>query len=314
MFDNSSFVIYILSMTNIASIYQQASTYPHVTSDAFVASSIIEIADGEVLHDPNLARMVIEREGTPLSLPDSCSDVPTYKVALNRADPQKVFERRVAIIGIGSNCSPDVLIKKFQSAGVGGEFLILQATLHESAVVHGAFIGGKATVPATVMPYKETHTDVTVGFYTPEQAAALTGTEPNYELLQMKNSLAVRGSDAVSAFDPGALLYVSVWGALTLDKTLPIALQDIPSRTQLQKMNSPQIMQEVAELLGRSGNVEEFFNSILTLPVAERLEHIFNIRNMGCALPAEFAGTCVKKSSIAELCSPENPAPHIRYL
>lgn len=296
------------------SAFARACDYPHVTPDMFEASSLVRIDQGEIIRDEKAQRTLIGTSPFSARLPDTNIYLPSYDVILGgNGKDRKVLTDRVAIIGIGSNCSPDILLEKFQKAKIGGEFFLAQATLENHAVVHGAFLGGKGTVPATVMPHQGTKSHITVGFFDIPQAIALTGTEPNYDLVQMKSALTLRGLNSSTALAHGGMLYVSVWGGLTIDGKNPLAHTAIPSETSLQKMDTIGAVHEVARILGKDDDVPAFFDSIPSMSVGDRLSHIFRIQAEN-ALPASFAGTPVKKATIAGQCTEGTPAPLIQYL
>lgn len=283
--------------------YDRGADYPHVTPELFETASLIRIDRGEIIKGESVDRLRILENTTAITAPGTHILLPAHTLQLGLTD-QITHKDRIAIIGIGSNCSPEVLLQKFQKAGIGGDFILAQANLENHTICHGAFLGGLGTVPATVLPHQGTTSQITVGFYTAEQAAALTGTEPNYDLVAIDGALTLRNTATPHTIAEKALLYVSIWGALKdpQNSASPIALSAIPQTTPLAKMNSKEIMDHVAILLGRGGDTKGFFNEIASsMPVDTRLAHNWSLaQNHGLA--ATIAGECVKKSTIAAQC------------
>ncbi len=283
-------------MTN-PSGFANACAYPKTNPGMFRAHSLTNAESG--ISTPLLGDMILS--GSPFTQTIGGSvDLPTYEIKL--PGEKRILLDRVAIIGIGSNCSPDVLIGKFRKKNVGGDFLVAQSEIPNHAVVHGAFFGMAGTVPATVMPHQGTTTSITVGFYTAEQAVALTETEWNYDLVQSGFTPVVKQESGL-AVEQGAAFYVSPWGALTTDGVNPVALDAIPSATTLQKATSLEAMTTIAQILGQK-NVEEFYDSLPgddEADIQRRLKYIFDIQAQN-ALPAKIAGTQIQKADIGDAC------------
>lgn len=208
---------------------------------------------------------------------------------------------RTAIVAYGSNCAPAVLLEKFRKANIGGDFFIAQAKLSGHAVVHTAYVGAQGLIPATVMPHDGSNSLVTVGFFDPAQAAALTGTEPHYDLVQTGFPIALREMSEDPTLEHGGLIYVSLWGALTMDRQNPIALSAIPSETTLQKMPSADVLREVAGILGQENDVTGFYDRLPDTTPEDRLKHTFVLQASN-ALLARFEGTQVKPATISAAC------------
>lgn len=316
--EDTSFDI-ILAMTRspaeLQIAYKTACAYPHTTPDMFHHAALIRIDNSEVIIDETTRRTLIETSPVSRELRDIDIALPAYNVTLSGREP---LRNRIALLGIGANCSPAMLLKKFQKAGVGGEFYLAQATLVDHAVVHAAFVGATGSVPATVIPYKGTHAYITAGFYTPEQAEALTATEPNYDLIQKHDTVLTREIESNPVLLHGALLYVSIWGAFTEDGTMPTLQSGIPQTSDLNTHPTSWAIEQVARITGYGEDVLRFVSSIKPgiQNLEDRLRHTLQLHPQN-ALAASIAGTSVKKAALYDQAAklPGNPVlPRITYL
>lgn len=295
-----------MSNNDFKSIYERACAYPFVNDGMFATSSAVSIETGAVtpIHDAvGILTSPFARQlsGTNILLPGYNLD---FSSGLNLTD-------RIAVIAIGSNSSPDVLIKKFRDANIGGDFFIAQASIENHAVVHGAFLGAAGTVPATLVPHGKSLTNITVSFLTTEQAEKLTGTEPNYDLVKTATRILTRGLANNPVIAPGALAYVSPWRALSTDGVSPLALTAIPSETPLQKMHSEDAATYVTRLLAPDQTAEHFFNS-LDLSIEARL--IANYKLQSGSITSCIAGQQVKAATISQEAEKRGlPVPQIHY-
>lgn len=292
-----------------------ACKYPHTSPDMFLNAALIRIDSSEVIIDENTRRTLIDTSPVSRELQGTNIALPTYNIVLPGGNP---LENRIAILGIGSNCAPDVLIKKFQKAGVGGEFYLAQATLDDHAVTHSAFVGAAGNVPATVIPLAGTQTHITVGFYTPEQAEALTGTEPNYDLVQKAGTVLTREIESNPVLRHGALMYVSIWGALTEDGITPALQSGIPQTSALTSYPTSWAIEKAAGITGYGNDVLRFVENIKPGPenLENRLKHTLQLHPQN-ALAATIAGTAVKEATLYDQAAklPGIPAlPRIKYL
>jgi hypothetical protein len=179
---------------------------------------------------------------------------------------------------------------------VGGDFAILQATIENHAVVHGAFLGAAGTIPATVMPDKGSSAHITIAFLSKDQTEKLATTEPNYDLVALEAEVELRGFNP--AVPPGALAYVSPWGALSKDGETPLILSSIPSTTPHKTATSAEAMDLIARIVDpATQSTEDWFNN-LSLAITSRLE--INATLKSHALPAVIAGKQIKASTIGD--------------
>ncbi len=272
--------------------YENAVKYPSTDPSMFKSNFWINLDKGSA----ERCNEDVLLNATPFAkhVNNSLIQLPTYDVGLSKTFSD--LKERFAVLAIGSNSSPDIMIKKLKK--IGGEFLLAQAQIENHAVVHGAFIGVAGTVPATIMPHQGTVTNVTISFLTAEQATALTGTEWNYDVVQSGFAPILRQGTGVPVID-GALMYVSPWGALTIDQHTPLALKDVPTNTSLTKHQSISAMGFVADILGEN-SIQKLFDSFPgDLPDKEekRLKAIFEIQKRN-ALPATIQGQQAWAASI----------------
>lgn len=296
--------------------------YPYIDPQAFETSCLVRIDSGEIVHGEAVDRLILCDKRSDIVLPESDIVLPGHTIRLGGTDAV-TLEDRIAIIGYGSNCAPGVLLEKFRNANIPGDFILAQADLERHTICHGAFLGGLGTIPATVLPHEGTTAHITVSFLTREQAAALTGTEPNYDLVALKDALPLRGLTSQgggTVVPEKALLYVSFWGGLRdpASPDSPIALEAIPQDTDLRRMSSRGVMAHVAGILGKT-DVADFFNYIAAkdggMPLGERLGHNFALARDEHALPARIQGLQIKPSTIARACAEYGlTPPRIEYL
>jgi hypothetical protein len=186
---------------------------------------------------------IVITEGEPLLLPRAKRKVPSYTIDAEISDGASIrLERRIALLGIGSNSSQDVLVhSKFQrfqaTESSDHEILIAPAALEDFGVVHGGFLRALGAVPAMLYKHEGTVSKVTVGFYDVEAAAHLTRTEPNYKGILIEGIARLWESN-FSITNP--LAYVSIWGPLRDPSAphQPLALTEIPSATSLHDIES----------------------------------------------------------------------------
>lgn len=274
--------------------YDAACAYPHTNPDMFEESALIRIDSGEIIMNEALKRTLIENSPLSKRLTGTSLDLPTYNIHLNDSETRTLSDR-IAILGFGANCSAAVLLKKFKKAGVGGDCFLTQATLENHAIVHSAFVSAAGSIPATVIPADGIHAHITVGFYTLEQAEALTATEPNYDLVQKSGLILTRGIENNPVLNNGALMYVSIWGAFTEDGQTPSLQAGIPQTSPLMATPTSWAIARAARITGYGDDTVKFVNAIKSGPenLYERLRHTFQMHPQN-ALTASISGTKVK--------------------
>lgn len=302
-----------MSNDDYTNTFDRAAAYPFVTPDMFTTSSLICIETSEVT--PITDKIAIQTSVFDHLLDGTSHYLPAYDLLLSTGE---ALHDRIPVIAIGSNSSPDVMIKKFKDKAVGGDFAILQATIGDHAVVHGAFVGAKGTVPATLTPDKHSSAHITVAFLTKDQVEKLMTTEPNYDVAAIESEVELRGFRPI--VPSGALVYVSPWGALTKDGQNPLILSSIPSTTPHETVTSLEAMEFVAQIaisesktaVEKEKTTQEWFNT-LGLDVGSRLKVNDTLKSQ--ALPAVIAGKQIKGATIGDDAAKHGyPRPTINYI
>lgn len=306
-----------MTENDLKQAYDIACAYPNTTPDMFKDAALIRIDSREVVINDDTRRTLINTSSYSRQLQGTNIALPTYNIQLPGSEAKSLNDR-IAILGIGSNCSPEVLLNKFQKAGIGGEFYLAQVTLPKTCVAHSAFAGAKGTVPATAFPEADTESYITVGFYTPEQAEALTGTEANYDLVQKSGPIHTWGLDNNPVLAQGALLYVSIWGAITEDGKTPVLQAGIPQTSSLIARPTSWAITNAARITGYGEDVIRFVDNLK--PGFENLEHRLNHTlkiHSSHSLAAVIEGQKVKDATLHDQVKklPAPPMlPRITYL
>lgn len=294
--------------------YEGACRYPYVTPDMFTHAALIKISSGEIIASEDVQRVIITTSPFARRLQNTAHDLPGYNISIGGPDPHDLTDR-IAMIGIGANCAPGVLLKKFNAAGIGGTFFMAQASIENHAVVHSAFVGLKSGIPATIIPHHGTTSHITIGFFDAVQADALTETEPNYDLVHFNQAIHTRGLSHNPVLPHGALLYVSIWGALTLDNQNPLLIEAIPGNSSLPRHPAQQIVDATARILGHGNDISGFYNGLHTQPLENRLRNSFTLQAQN-ALPAAISGIQIREAALYEKARnlPLPMLPRITYL
>ncbi|HEY0900532.1 MAG TPA: hypothetical protein VGD95_00280 [Micavibrio sp.] len=312
-----------LSPETLLAAHQSACQYPHTSADMYQRAALIRIDSGEIVTDDTTHRTLIHTAPLSLALPQTTQLLPTYNLTLpgkprSENSSENSLENRLAIIGIGANSAPSVLIEKFQKAGIGGTVYLAQATLEKHAVTHSAFIGAHAYMPATILPHAQSQTLITIGFYTPQQAAALTATEPHYDLVHKTGPIPTRALDAPATLAHGALLYVSIWGGFTDNGTDPVRQAAIPQTSPLPAQSTLWAAARAAHITGYGHDLCAFIQAIKpgAAHLQTRLEHSFKLHPHH-AVPATIAGQQIKPAALykqADKIAGLPMLPRIKYL
>ena len=224
----------ILSDKDMALI-QQALAYPNVGHEHFDfenGSFLLSRQSGDkatpVTRQIMAQDILVQPTNAQTRLPGAEADVPLFRVYM-RGEAGQEWDHlglRVPFAGIGSNSAQDVMRQKFMNYDPGTSFQvpILQARMEDHNVVHGAFVGGKGPVPATLARVPGNECSITVGLYDIPTLQHLTGTEPNYDGVMVDAPVRMAGG---SSFDR-IMAYVAVWGGITRDGKNPIPLTAIP--------------------------------------------------------------------------------------
>ncbi len=134
---------------------------------------------------------------------------------------------RLPLLAIGSNCSPDVLRRKFAhfSERPDRAVLALSGRLHEFDVGFAAQPALYGSMPATIFPSPGTAVAATVLWVTPAQFTQLAWSELSYRLGRLETRFEVEEGGAV--FDR-VLVFVSRFGAFRVAGD-PVAQAAVPA-------------------------------------------------------------------------------------
>jgi len=249
--------------------------------------------------------------GKEIELPGAERKLPSYTLEITDADGNlHILKDRVAIAGIGSNSSQKVLARKFNHFKSEAEtplaVCVIPATLENHAVVHGAFVGARGAVPATIHENTGTITSITVGFYDAKAAGHITGTEPNYDGLLLDTPAILQNGLKI----PQPLAYVAVWGALDDPKSPgnPMALAAIPAQTSLAFMSNKEALLEalhITDQIDLSQAPDDVKDKAMRLYIREnfqdeqrRIKRIESLQNH--SLPANVRGKRAFSASFAK--------------
>lgn len=161
--------------------------------------------------------------------------------AAHELPPDPDLGGRTPLLSYGANASPQALARKLAHLP-GEELPVLRAELEGFDVVYSAHVSPYGAVPATLHESPGTTAPVFVLHPTPEQHAALTATELNYDLVEVN----------------GIAAYRSRHGCLELDGS-PVALAAIRSSGRtLPELDQPAILERVRAQLEPHLTLEEF--------------------------------------------------------
>lgn len=136
-------------------------------------------------------------------------------------------DERLPLLAIGSNCSPDVLRRKFAHFPEPPDraVLALSGRLHEFDVGFAAQPALYGSMPATIFPSPGTAVAATVLWVTPAQFTQLAWSELSYRLGRLETRFEVEEGGAV--FDQ-VLVFVSRFGAFRVGGE-PVAQAAVPA-------------------------------------------------------------------------------------
>lgn len=240
-----------LSEKELQALENAALGYPLVGHDDFKSGFLFTHEGGTDVFRGFSPENIRITPGKEIELPGAERKTPSYTLEITDQDGRlHILKDRVAITGIGSNSSQNVLARKFHHFKGDDDtplaISVIPATLEDHAVVHGAFVGARGPVPATLHADQGTTATVTVGFYDTKAAAHITGTEPNYDGLLLETPAVLQNGLKISQ----PLVYVAVWGALEDPQKpgSPLALASIPAKTSLAFLSNKEALLEAIRI------------------------------------------------------------------
>jgi hypothetical protein len=160
---------------------------------------------------------------------------------------------RTPLLSYGANSAPEALARKLASLP-GVELPVFRAELANFDIVYSAHVSPYGAVPATLIESPGTTAPVFVLHPTAEQRALLTASEPNYDLVELPVSLAMRTETATRRMEG----YRSKHGPLELDGS-PVALAALRSTgRRLPELDQPAILERVRAHLEPQLSLEQF--------------------------------------------------------
>lgn len=167
---------------------------------------------------------------------------------------------RTAVAAYGANCSPEVLARKL-AVLPEVPLPMIYAELEGVDVVYSAHISPYGAVPSTLQRSPGTFAPVHIAYATDEQLAALTATEPNYELRELSGHATY---SEVGVGEPARLYaYVSRHGCLAIEES-EVALAAVESDPRrFRAMGEVEVLEHVRHLLAPELDLERFVESSL---------------------------------------------------
>ncbi|TNE28796.1 MAG: hypothetical protein EP349_07445 [Alphaproteobacteria bacterium] len=240
-----------LSEKELHALETAALGYPLVKHDDFKEGFLFTHEGGNDVFRGFTPENIRITPGKEIELPGAERKTPSYTLEITDTQGNlHILKDRVAIAGIGSNSSQKVLARKFHHFQAEEEtplaVCVIPATLENHAVVHGAFVGARGPVPATIHEDQGTVATITIGFYDAKAAGHITGTEPNYDGLLLDTPAILQNGLKINQ----PLAYVAVWGALQdpQNPDRPLALAAIPAQTSLAFMSNKDALIEAIRI------------------------------------------------------------------
>lgn len=156
----------------------------------------------------------------PWAVPPVTGIVRPDGVAVGPLPSADVLAERTPVVAVGSNASPDVLVRKLGGL-LGTGLPIAPAVVEDITVGHFAQVAARGFVAAAPAFSPGARSELGIGWFDEEQLARLDETEPNYRREVLTSSCTWAGGDVI-----GAQVYVSDHGLLADEgEVLPLRPQ-----------------------------------------------------------------------------------------
>eukprot|EP01060_Flectonema_neradi_P011810 TRINITY_DN1878_c8_g1_i1.p1 TRINITY_DN1878_c8_g1~~TRINITY_DN1878_c8_g1_i1.p1 ORF type:complete len:265 (+),score=32.40 TRINITY_DN1878_c8_g1_i1:40-834(+) len=168
--------------------------------------------------------------------------------------------RRIAVLAIGSNASPQQLQRKYGNQGESGSIVVVSGTLPNYDVVYCPLIARYGSIPATLIHKEGSSVDIHVTYLTMGQLEVMTATEGGYHVSKCTNlNMKLEGGHML----PTALAWLAKNGHLRSTTGQPIPLSEIQgSNRSGPSMTQTEVLSYVASVMDTTA--EEFITSVLT--------------------------------------------------
>jgi hypothetical protein len=172
---------------------------------------------------------------------------------------------RTPVLAYGANRTPEALERKRSHPDFpdAASVVVLRARLRDLDVVNSAHLSPYGSVGATLQRSEGTAVETCLILLTEGQLAALSQTEPNYTLEELRDvTLELEGGGRLDR----VLAYVSRHGCLVLDEA-EVALAAIAAhRRRFRALTQPEVLAAVAARSGHAGELDEFILANLEDP------------------------------------------------
>jgi hypothetical protein len=184
--------------------------------------------------------------------------------ALEESDPAAVPSAdRTPLLAYGSNAAPEVLSRKLGASTVESPVVALRTTLSDFDVVYSAHVSRYGSIPATLERSPGTKVSAFLVYVTEAQIALISPTEPNYELVGLRNASCSleRGRSA-----GGVVAYVSRHGNLLVEGSeVALAAIDAEGR-RLPEMTQPETLEHARAIVAAELTLAEFITAAAASP------------------------------------------------
>jgi hypothetical protein len=201
-------------------------------------------------------------------------------------DPLPDVCGRRPVLAVGSNQSPEQLLRKFNDPD-GGPIPVIRARLADFDVVYSPHVASYGSIPATLAHSPGTVVTLFVNWLTPDEEARMHETEVrsgNYHfgLLEGVELWLDRGRTLTSAF-----VYCSRRGALVRDGR-PIALGEIMAEgRRWPSLCQEEIQGHVRDRTDPGRNIDDFIGDAITNP---EVRHARTEKMMADSRPFDYPG------------------------
>jgi hypothetical protein len=227
-------------------IIERAKRYPYeIPERSFIlfGDRTLTLEDLEL---DNLLESRVRVDGTTITL---------FDIAVG-SDAIAGSDRRIPVLGYGSNAAPAQLRRKMEGVGHAVAIPVVRATIKDFDVVYSAHIGRYGPIPATIHPSPGTHLSVFLTYLTPPELKRMFVTEHgNYDYVEL-NDVTVEGDSGERLSKVHA--YLSKYGALGLVNT-PLALEAVRAeRRRYRSITEPEALDLVAAAVAPGVPVDKF--------------------------------------------------------